>query len=254
MFPFDILEQAFQGNPVAWYSIVFGILSVASFCFLGVIWWKMPQLAKSLFINNTIGGQKPTMAQCYDTKRVRFFNPQVLRNGMAVLKNSLYIFPKAWAGTDDLSPSERDIFNAVYTIDGTQSPFFLNYAIQAGVVNPGLVAMIEHEKKLQALSSKDAKVEIDRETFIEVLKMLPENEKVQLQPMYFNFPISDIRNLKTWLQKSLSKANFAELEWKVRQDERGQKEGMDKSFLMIILILIQVLISGISLAKLMGWI
>jgi hypothetical protein len=252
MFPFDILEQAFQGNSVAWYAIIFGIGAVGLLFFNIFLWWKMPQLAKAMFINNTIGGNKPTMAQCYDTKRVKFFNPEVLRSGMAVLKNSLYIFPKAWAGADDLTPSERDIFNAVYTIDGTQSAFFVNYALQAGVLNPGLVAYIEHEKLLQQLKPGQP-VNVDKNEFIEVLKMIPE-DKVQIAPLHFSFPISDIRNLKTWLSKSLSKSNFVELEYKIRQDERGDKEGLNLQTILVLLVLIQILIGGISLAKMMGWI
>lgn len=252
MFPFDILEQAFQGNSVAWYAIIFGVVAVGALSFVIFLWWKMPQLAKSQFVNNTIGGQKPTMVQCYDTKRVRFFNPTVLRSGMAILKNALYIFPKAWAGTEELSPSERDIFNAVYTIDGTQSAFFINYAIQAGVLNPALVAMIEHQKIMENLSPDDP-VFVNKDDLIAILKMMPE-EKVQLHPLHFSFPISDIRNLKTWIPKSISKSNFVEYEYKIRQDERGQKEGLNLTTVLLLIVLIQLLLSGISLAKMMGWI
>lgn len=252
MFPFDILEQAFQGNGVAWYAIIFGILAVAMVSFNIFLWWKMPQLAKAMFINNTIGGNKPTMAQCYDTKRVKFFNPQVLRSGMAVLKNSLYIFPKAWAGADDLTPSERDIFNAVYSIDGTQSAFFVNYALQAGVLNPGLVAYIEHEKLLQQLKPGQP-VMVDKKEFIDVLNVL-EEDKIQIAPLHFSFPISDIRNLKTWLSKSLSKSNFVELEYKIRQDERGDKEGLNLQTIIVFLVVISLFVSIITLVKTLGFI
>jgi hypothetical protein len=252
MFPFDILEQAFQGNSVAWEAMFFGIFSVALFFFIIVLWWKMPQLAKSQFINNTIGGQKPTMVQCYDNKRVRFFNPTLMRSGFATSKGAVYIFPKTWIGADELPPAERDIFNSVYTMDGTQSSLFLNYSIQAGVMNPGLVAMIEHEKKMQQLKP-GSPVNVKRTDLLKILNMI-KDETIQLSPLYFSFPISDIRNLKSWLPKSMSKSNFAEYENKIRQDERGNKEGLDKSFLIIILLLVQLAIGGIGLAKQMGWI
>lgn len=253
MFPFDILQQAFEGNMVAWYAIGFGIFDVALFVFCIIVWWKMPQLAKAQFINNTIGGSKPTVAQCYEDLTIKFFNPTMHRNGIAYAKRAFYIPPKLWSNAnEELGQKQKEILNTVYRMEGTQSPLFINYALQAGVVNPALLAMIQHEEAMKNLEP-NSKIEVDKDKLIEVLRSIPD-KVVQLRPLFFTFPLGDIRALKTWLPKSLSKSNLVELETKARQDERGNKEGFNATTILIILMLALIGISGISLAKQMGWI
>jgi hypothetical protein len=252
MFPVDILEQAFQGNPVAWYCIGGGIVLVALVSLMIFVWHKMPQLAKSQFINSTIGGNKPTVAQCYEDKTVRFFNPTVHRNTFFFSKGALYLTPKMWATAEsELSNSEQSLLNGVHRMEGSQSALFFNYSIAAGMVNPELTAMIEHEETMQKLKP-NAPVKVSKAKLLSVLQSLPDKEDIQIKPLFFSFPITDIRKLKSWLPKSLSKSNFMELDNKIRQDERGNKEGFNAQSLLVILMIVLIGLSAASLCKQFG--
>jgi hypothetical protein len=250
MFPIDILEQAFQGNPVAWYCIGGSIVLVAFVCLDIFIWHKLPQLAKSQLVNS-LRGNNPTVAQCYEDKTVRFFNPTIHRIGYFFAKGALYLTPKMWNTAEtDLDLSEQNLLNAVYRMEGSQSALFFNYSISAAMVNPALVAMIEHEKELQQLK-RGSPVNIPKSRLISVLESIPD-QVIQAEPINFSFPISDMRRLKSYLPKSLSKSNFMELENKIRQDERGNKEGFNGQTIMLILLLALIGISALSVLKQFG--
>lgn len=250
-FPFDIFEQAFQGNWVAWYGIATTIGLVGFLCLLIIVWWKMPQLAKSQFFNNMFNSGRPTIAQCHEDKKVRFMNPEMFSNGFAYAKGLVYIPPKQWLGSRaDLKPETQALINTVYTIEGTPSPFYINWATSAAIMNPELEAMIEHEEEIQKLN-KGEPVKMSREVFINVLRSI-KDDVIQVKPLYLHFPLADIRNLKQLLPKSLSKSEFREFENKVRQDERGNKEGMNLGTIAIILSVITLVVSAITCLKVMG--
>lgn len=251
MFPFDIFEQAFQGNWVAWYGIGTTIGIVALFVLIIIVWWKMPQLAKSQFINNTIGGGRPTVAQCHDDKKVRFMNPEMFSHGFAYFKGLVYIPIKQWISSNEsLKQTTQSLVSTVYNIEGTHSPFFINYAASSALMNPELVAMIQHEEELQG-KGFDETVEVDRNLFINVLSKI-KDPKIRIKPMYLTFPLEDIRKLKQILPKSLSKSEFREFENKVRQDERNNQTGLGSAKIAILLTVITMMVSIVTLLKVMG--
>lgn len=252
MFPFDILEQAFQGNPVAWYCIGFGIVFVILLVLILVVWWKMPQISKSQFINNLTGGFKPTIAQCHEDKRVRFINPLLYSSGFAYFKGAVYIPLKQWLTGDDkdISTAIKEITTTVYGLEGTQSAFYINYAKSAAIVNPEVAAYIENEKALSKLQT-DRVARIDRRRFIEFLQGI-KDESIILKPLFLNFPISDVRKLKEYLPKSLSKSDFVEFENRIRADERASKKGAGSGGIVVLLLIILLIVSGIGLLKQFG--
>ena len=128
---------------------------------------------------------------------------------------------------------------------------FFNFAMQAPIVNPKLAAFMPHKEGFTYLKKNKPKVPID--AFIEALKEeKAKGEKyVEMKTIYLNLPI-DIKMLKTSLRKSLSKSNLTELENKVKAEAIGNAGEFNKVTIAIILILITLLVSGVSLAKLMG--
>ncbi len=251
MFPFDILEQAFQGNPVAWYCVGFGIGFVALTFAALIVWWKLPQNCKSQFFNNLTGGTKPTVLQCHEDKRARFINPTMYSNGFAYFRGLVYIPLKQWLTKDsELNEVEKDTATAVYGLEGTQSALYLNYSKSGAIVNPEVVAYIQNEKALNKLQT-DKKVTIDRQKFIDFLSKLSD-KTITIEPLNLNFPIKDIRKFKEWLPKSLNKSDFVEFENKIRQDERGNKQGVNYQAIIVVLLLINLLLGGLGMAKQFG--
>ena len=70
--------------------------------------------------------------------------------------------------------------------DGTQSSFYVNYAMQASMLNPGLTAMIENQQTMQKLKPNEP-VSVPKKVFKDILELLP-GEFVQVAPLFFNFP------------------------------------------------------------------
>lgn len=247
----DLFYGLATGNPVAWMAFA-GIIGCVGFGILFLIlWWKMPQVSKALFKNN-FGTSGPVVAECYETNHVNFTTPTLFRNSLMKFKSAWYVPPKIWAtATDELKKLEIDALTSVYSIGGAAGQMFFNYAMQAQIVNPKLAALMQHEEVFTYLKKNNPKVPID--AFIEALKEeKAKGEKyVEMKTMYLNLPI-DIKMLKTSLRKSLSKSNMTELENKVKADAIGNAGEFNKVTIAIILILITLLVSGVSLAKLMG--
>ena len=228
--PLDIFTQAWQGNWVAWFAIALFICVVGAFSFVIILWWKLPQFAKKAFINNTVGGHRPTVAECYENRLVKFQIPQIFRSGLSYDKGAWYLYPKTWAtSSEELTAGEREVLNAIYTIQGAPSAFYLNYSIQAQAINPELVAICQHEAELNKLR-QDQPVKIKKELFIEALQLI-KDDYIQLKPMFLHFPL-DIKGIKTMLPKSLSKSELGEQENRIRQDVRANMGGFGSNILM----------------------
>ena len=117
-FPFDIFTRLFEGDWIAWTTLIFFIVIVGLASFLIILWWKLPQFAKAGFINNLIA-HRPVILECYENKKVVFQIPQMFRNGLAYLKGAWFIPPKLWATAgEDLKDAERQAINAIYSGDG----------------------------------------------------------------------------------------------------------------------------------------
>jgi len=238
MFPFDIFEQAFQGNWVAWFGIGTSIVGFALFCFLFILWLKLPQFAKAGFINNLIG-KRPVVLECYENKKVRFQLPQILRSGLALAKGAWYVPTKLFSGSkEELSDAERQSLNAVYSGDGCPAGLYLNYSVQAQVTNPELVMIMQHEIEIQKLQNGEP-VRIKRDLFFAAMGHV-KDEYIQLSPMNLQFPL-DIRALKTLLPKSLSKSELTEQENRIRDDVRKNMGGLGLGGLGVVLVLLSVI-------------
>jgi hypothetical protein len=250
--PLDLFWQALAGNWVAWFAIILCALALGMLVFLIILWLKLPQFAKAAFINNTVGGNKPTIAQCYENKRVVFTNPKLYRSGLAYDKRAgWFLFPKAWATSDvDLSYKERQLLGAVYTIDGTQSAFYLNLSVQASVSNPELLALFEHETQIKALADPNAPLRVKTDYFRQALSLI-KDEYIQIRPMHLNLPI-DIKGLKTMLPKALPQSEMAEQENRIRDDLRREKQGLNLQVVIVILGVISVVVGIVGLLKLLN--
>jgi len=246
--PLDIFWQAYQGNWVAWFAIgLFGVCA-GLFMLIIVAWfWKMPQYAKAGFINNLWGGNKPTIGELYENKRLVFRCINLFRSGIGYLKGVWFLFPKAWATSqEELTKAESDLLNSVCTIDGTQSAFYLNQSVQAQVCNPELLAVFQHAEELQELTKK--KIQVKKEVFIEALQKMSD-KFVELQPVHLQLPI-DIKNLRTMMPKSLSKSELAEQENRIKRDVREQTSGLNLQIVIVIIGVIGVIIGIVGLLKL----
>jgi len=244
-FPFDIFTRLFEGDWIAWTTLIFFIVIVGLVSFLIILWWKLPQYAKAGFINDVFA-HRAVFLECFENKKIRFLLPQLFRNGLAYLKGAWFIPPKLWAKAgDDLKDAERQAINAVYSGEGCPAGMYVNYSIQAQVANPELLVVVQHEKTIKKLSDGDP-VLVEKELFIAALRHI-KDKYVQLEPMNLNLPL-DIRGLKDMLPKSLSKSELAEQENRIRQDVRQDNAfGGNKSTVLVILIVISVIIGIVGL-------
>jgi hypothetical protein len=243
MFPFDIFDQAFQGNWVAWFGIILTIITFGILVFLIILWVKLPKYAKIAFVNNLVG-HRPTVAECYENRLVKFLIPKMFRNGLMIAKHQWFVPYQLWASAgEDLTDAERQTVNAVYSIEGGPG-FYLNYSIQAGVVNPELVVLMQHERALQRLGSKEP-VLIKKERFIEALNFI-EDKEIQLSPMSLNLPL-DIPNIRTMMPKSLSKSQWIEQENKIRQDVLEGQKGLNLQTVILVVAAVGVIVGIVAL-------
>lgn len=239
-FPLDIFGQALEGNWVAYFAIGMTIAVFALGVFVIILWRKMPQLAKNMFVNETFGGHHPTVAQCLETRRIIFHNPTMLRNGFAYDKQrkAVYLPPKLWTETAKLTEKERNIVENVYSIDGSQSPFFLNYSVQAYMTNPEVLALIQNDEWMKKFASKGLNVKTD--VFYNAMKEA-KVESLNFKGLNFSFPI-DVKHLKTALNESISDSDFIEFENEIRQDERGNRSMLSSGMLLGILTVVLVVV------------
>jgi hypothetical protein len=250
-FPFDIFDQLMSGNWVAWACLALFIVVVALMCGLLFLWLKLPQFAKAAFVNNTVGGNRPMILELYENRRAKFITPNLLRSGLGHTKDAWFLFPKLWAtGAEELTVAERDMLNSVCTLDGTQAALYANLAIQAQVMNPLLLAVLQHEETLRAWSKPDSIVMIKKSILIEVLTKMKE-DTVNLHPI-LNLPV-DVKNLRTTLQKSLSKSELMEQENRIKDDIRHERgSGLNLQSVAILFSVISVIMSLVILLKLFG--
>lgn len=222
-FPFDLFTQMFQGNWVAWACFGFGAGVIALVLVLLLLWWKMPAYAKA-GVKNELFHHNPVVMECYENKKIKFHTPTLTHSGIAY-DGAFFLWPKLWAKAgEELSESNRQILNSVYTIDGSTNALYLNYAVQASVANPELAFMLERERDVQNLA-KGETLKVSKQVFLNMLHEIPDGDSVQLEPMYLNFPL-DIPELRTKLQKALPKSILDEIKFKIKEMlMRGDKFG-----------------------------
>jgi hypothetical protein len=265
LFIADFFQQLFQGNPVAYLALFEGVGFVIAICGLGVLYWKLPQLAKSQLWNNILG-HKPTFTTCYPDLSVKFRNPTLYGNGIAY--DGDYQILLRDDGSGKLSVDEKNAVNSVYRIDGTNSPMFLRWSKQAYAVSPEIAAISQHGKSIKQLSelskddvttlmqkmanaSYDAPIKVKKQALLNALKGC-KDEFIQIAPMYFTFDV-DMTKIKEMLPNYLSDTNLKEHENIVKQANMG--DGLSKGNLIVIVVAlagIGCLIGALNLLKQMG--
>ncbi len=246
-FPLDLFEQAMAGNWIAWATIGLGVTVLGMLVFVLILWWKMPQLAKSSFLNETVGKHNPTVLQVLETRRVRFINPTMLRNGFAYdsTNRQMFLPPKLWVPKEGLTAQEQMAVEDTYYMEGSNQPLYVKYSVQAIMMNPAIVAFMQNSKYLKAFAEKGAVV--DKAVLIDMLTQIPD-KKISFKPVNFTFPI-DVPRMKTAIAESFSDSDFGEFENKVRADERGSKTplmiGAIIGVLTVILVVVDIVINFI---------
>ncbi len=239
-FPFDLFEQALTGNWVAYATIILGVALIGVLCFVVFLWKKLPQLAKGMFVNETVGGHNPIVMQCLETRKVRFRFPTMTRNGFTYdyKTGSIGISPKLWTERKDLTNDERDTIEGIYSTENSNVPLFVQYSVQAFIANPEVTAFMQNSENMKKFAKDGAK--IDKKKFIELLQQARGNT-INFKALTFDFPI-DITHLKTALSESISDSDFIELENKIRQDERGNQNRIGLGGIVGIAVLALVII------------
>ncbi len=243
MFIYTWLQMLFEGNPVAWvlFGCIIGFIVLT--ILLVVLWWKMPQPAKRLLLNNLRGGN-PIIANAYDDMSVRIETPRIFREGYFYDKRKGWYFtPRLTTdAANDLSEQERQIITKSFRLRGTNSSFYLAYSGKGVVVNPEIQALIEHDKA----KKKGETVQIPKEILIERLKMMKE-KVVTIKPTWIS-QFLDPRKIKEYMPKAITKSGLRNMEYKVREDERG-KSGIGANAPIIIMVLAVIVLQAVCLLK-----
>jgi len=244
------LWQMFQGDPIAWSLFISIFVVIFLSLALFVVWWKMPDPAKRIFLNN-LRGQHPMIADAYDDLSLKIETPKLFREGIFHDKRSGWHFmlrPKAGV-EDDLTTPERDILTKAFRVVGTNTSFYLAYSGKGVVVNPAIQQLIEHEQTVKTLGNPGY-VEVPKDLLMGALSAM-KDKMIKIEPVYIT-SFLDARKIKEYIPKALTKSQLLSLEQKVREDSRGEyaRGGMEG---IILLMLVGVFILGIvSLAKQLG--
>jgi hypothetical protein len=247
-FPFDLFEQMALGNWIAWATFGLALGLMAIHVFLLIVKMKMPQLAWNAITNEMFGSKNPTIAECYESNKVKFHHPQMLPNGFTYDKSTgaVGIPLKQWSGAlTELDPDGRELLNKTYTIENSNVPFYLNYSMQAVLNNPMFLAIMEHEQVMDNLRNAKYQVGIPKATFLEAVNRI-DGDFVNLKAMNLTVPI-DIKKIKTVIPKALGKSNFKEFENHIRNDERKNGGKMVNWAVIGILLNVVTLIAVVAL-------
>jgi hypothetical protein len=260
----QFFKQLFQGNVIAYLALALAVGFIVVLCVLGVLYWKLPQLAKSQLWNNILGC-KPTFATCYPDLTVKFKNPTLFSNGIAYDGHWQILLQDD--GSGNLSIKERDVINKVYRMEGTNSPFYLRWSKQAYVVSPELAALAQHGTAVKALAemsettaaqlleklrSADYKhpIKVKRTELITTLQGI-KDEFIPLAPMHFTFDV-DMPKIKEFIPNAVSDTNLKEHENTVRQENEHNMAKADMVKVVAALSGIGILVSVVTLLKVMN--
>jgi len=245
----DLFMQMYEGNWVAWLAFSLGILAVALIALFGIVWWKMPQPAKKLFLNNLVG-HRPVVADAYDNKVVVFETPRIFREGVLHDKHSGWHFvprltkdaegPPNASGEDVdkfLNPAEQEVISKTFTIHGAPGQFYLAYSGKGTIVNPELQMIIEQSRKMQK-GNPDGYAYVDKNVLISALQTMKES-MVKIEPVWLTWFL-DPRKIKQYLSKAYSKSQLLAQEIEIQESMREEfKGGLIKivAFLSVIILL-----------------
>jgi len=243
---YEWMRMLYEGHPVAWglFGSVIGFIVVA--VLLVFLWWKMPQPAKRLLLNNLVG-RHPIILNSYDDQHTRLQTPGIFGEGLFYDKKQGFHFsPRLTSDAKDkLSKTEREIVTKAFRLDGTNSAVYHAYSGKGTIVNAEIQALIQREKAF----SKTKKVLVPKKLVIETLQKM-DDKMVMLNPVYLTQYL-DPRKIKEYIPKAFTKSALRSMEHHIREDERG-KQGIGMNAPIGIMIIIVVVLQVIGLLKLFG--
>ena len=271
----EVFNQMWKGNPVAWLCFTLAIIIILTFAIIIFLWWKTPAPAKRLLLNNLrFGGARPVIANAYDDHVLRFFTPTIFAEGITYDSHKGFHFlPRITKETSKaMTADELETATKAFRVEGSSSAFYLAYSGKAVLVNPELLAYIEHpyDMKNPFLQSElqkdkyikarklfkelrellpDHAIKIKKEDLINVLMRIKDKE-ILIYPLWITRLVNPVK-LKQLMPKMWTKSQLLGHEQKVRDLERGKLQRGSiaiTAFLLIIILLLQF----INLLKTMG--
>lgn len=248
----DWFMQMWQGNQVAWLAFGLVIVVVGLMSMLGIIWWKTPQPAKKMLLNNLHGGGKPIVANAYDDQKVRFETPQIFKEGVLYDKKGGWFFvPRLTQEANDVLGSDvnKEVFTKAFRVEGTNSAFYSAYSGKGTIVNSELQAIIEQERILHPAKNNPGMVTIDKQAFISAIEKI-KDKQIIVDPVHVT-TFLDPRKIKEYLPKAFTKSQLLAQEHKVREMMRNMQEGMGAKGIMVLLVII-LIVNILGLVKSFG--
>jgi len=233
----DLFTQMYEGNVIAWFAFALLIVAVGLVMTLGILWWKMPEPAKKLFLNNLVG-HRPIVADAYDNKVLRFETPHIFREGILHDKHSGWHFvPRLTKDANDLlNEAEQEIVNKTFNIQGAPGQFYLAYSGKGTIINPELQAVIEHSRLYEVSKGKkgnpDGYVHVDKNVLISALQSM-KDQMVKIEPVWVT-TLLDPRKIKNYLSKAFSKSQLLAQEIEIMDSVREQYQGNIIKLLVIL--------------------
>ena len=247
----DLFMRMYAGDSIAWLAFGLFIVTVGLCSLLGILWWKMPQPAKKLFMNNIVG-HRPIVADAYDNKVLVFETPRIFREGVLHDKRSGWHFvPRLTKEAHDLlNDAEREIVNKTFNIQGAPGQFYLAYSGKGTIVNPELQAMLEHSRLYQSKKGNpDGYVYADKNVLIGALQSMKE-QMVKIEPVWVT-TLLDPRKIKDYLSKAYSKSQLLAQEIEITDSVREQYQG-NLMKLVAVLGVVSVVATLIVVIKVFG--
>ena len=247
----DLFMQMWEGNLIAWLAFVAIIIAVGLFGLFIVLWWKMPQPAKKLFMNN-LRGHRPTVADAYDNNQLIFETPRIFREGILHDKHSGWHFvPRLTKEADTLlNEAEREIVNKTFNIQGASGQFYLAYSGKGTIVNPELMAIMENPglfgSTVKKKGNPDGYVYVNKQAWIKALQQTKDTF-VQIKPVWIT-TLLDPRKIKNYLSKAYSKSQLLAQEIEIRNDARKEYGGVGSKGVMVLsaITLIAVIVVAVK--------
>ena len=243
------LWQMFQGDPIAWslFISMFVIIFLSLALFVG--WWRMPEPAKRMLLNNLLGKGNPILVIAYDDQSVRFLTPRLSKEGVFYdRKMGVHFLPRmASDANEKLGKNEKNSLTKAFHVRGTNSRLYLAYAGQATAVNSEIASLIEKDGEEKA---NPGTIKVPKEKLAAVIQFIKE-KVVTIKPMWTT-QFLDPRKIKAYMPYAYTDSQLASHEQEIREEmrtefHRGSTEGL------VLLMLVGLFILGIvSLAKQLG--
>jgi len=249
-FPLNIFEEMWLGSQTAWVAFGLMIATVGLAVLFIIVWWKMPEPAKKLFLNNLIG-HRPVIANAYDNKVMRFETPEICGEGLMHDKRSGWHFlPRLARDNNKLTVDEKTVMTDAFQIQGANGQFYVAYSGKGTIVNPSLEAVLEEQRVYgkqeakQKTEGKNGSVFVDKKVWIAALQKM-KGDMVQVDPVWIT-SFLDPRKIKAHLSKSYSKSQLAAQEEEIAQSVQEQLGGGKMKIVLVLGVITLVAVVAVA--------